>query len=104
ILGSQPHSIDMAEDRRLFGAALKKLKILAPENGIARDPKQALALARRIGYPVMIRPSYVLGGRAMEILYDDGMLTDYMERAMKTSAHPSLLIDRFLSDATELDV
>jgi carbamoyl-phosphate synthase large subunit len=104
ILGSQPHSIDMAEDRRLFGAALKKLKILAPENGIARDPKQALALARRIGYPVMIRPSYVLGGRAMEILYDDGMLTDYMERAMKTSSHPSLLIDRFLSDATELDV
>ncbi|MBI3553217.1 MAG: carbamoyl-phosphate synthase large subunit [Elusimicrobia bacterium] len=104
ILGSQIRSIDMAEDRRLFGAVLKKLKIPVPENGIARDPKQALALARRIGYPVMIRPSYVLGGRAMEIVYDDGMLLDYMERALRASSHPSLLIDRFLSDATELDV
>ena len=104
ILGSQFESIDMAEDRRLFGAALKKLGILAPANGIARNHNQALALARRIGYPVMIRPSYVLGGRAMEIVYDDAMLVDYMDRAMKASSHPSLLIDRFLSDATELDV
>jgi carbamoyl-phosphate synthase large subunit len=94
----------MAEDRRLFGAALKKLGILAPANGIAKDTKQALAIARKIGYPVMIRPSYVLGGRAMETVYDDAMLVDYMERALKASSHPSLLIDRFLSDATELDV
>jgi carbamoyl-phosphate synthase large subunit len=104
ILGSSLRSIDMAEDRRLFGAALKKLGILSPANGIAKDTKQALAIARKIGYPVMIRPSYVLGGRAMETVYDDAMLVDYMERALKASSHPSLLIDRFLSDATELDV
>jgi carbamoyl-phosphate synthase large subunit len=110
ILGSQPRSIDLAEDRRLFGVAIKKLGILAPENGIARDASQALRLARRIGYPVMIRPSYVLGGRNMEIVYDDAGLNDYMDRTAKRDAadgskgHPSLLIDRFLADATEIDV
>ncbi|MBI5630633.1 MAG: carbamoyl-phosphate synthase large subunit [Elusimicrobia bacterium] len=104
ILGTQPGSIDIAEDRRLFSKALKKLKILSPENGIARNAGQALSLARRLGYPIMIRPSYVLGGRAMEILYDDEALSSYMERAIKASDHPSLLIDRFLSDATEIDV
>ena len=104
ILGTQPAAIDMAEDRRLFGAALKKLKILSPESGIADRPAQALKIARRIGYPVMVRPSYVLGGRAMEIVYDDDSLSDYVTRALKASAHPSLLIDRFLADATEVDV
>jgi carbamoyl-phosphate synthase large subunit len=104
ILGTQPRSIDIAEDRRLFGAALKRLGILSPEGGIARNAGQAKGLARRIGYPVMIRPSYVLGGRAMEILYDDEMLADYMARSLKGPSHPSLLIDRFLSDATEVDV
>ncbi len=104
IIGTQPRSIDVAEDRKLFGAAIKKLGILAPENGIATNKEQALAIARRIGYPLMIRPSYVLGGRAMEICYDDEQLKNYMERAVKPGAHPSLLLDRFLSDATELDV
>ena len=104
ILGTQPAAIDMAEDRRLFGAALKKLKILSPESGIARTAAQALKIARRIGYPVMVRPSYVLGGRMMEIVYDDAALLDYSERARKASLHPSLLVDRFLADAAELDV
>ncbi|OGR83143.1 MAG: carbamoyl phosphate synthase large subunit, partial [Elusimicrobia bacterium RIFCSPHIGHO2_02_FULL_57_9] len=104
ILGTQPRSIDIAEDRKLFGAILKRLKIPAPQNGIAKNPRQALGLARKLGYPLIIRPSYVLGGRAMEIVYDDDSLTDYMNRYLKTAAHPSLLIDRFLSDATEIDV
>ncbi len=104
ILGTQPSAIDAAEDRRLFGAALKKLGILAPESGIARTPEAALKIARRIGYPVMVRPSYVLGGRMMEIVYDDAALLDYAERARRASLHPSILIDRFLADAAELDV
>jgi carbamoyl-phosphate synthase large subunit len=104
ILGTLPAAIDMAEDRRLFGAALKKLKILAPESGIAKNPAQALKIAKRIGYPVMVRPSYVLGGRAMEVIYDDTSLTDYLDRELKKNGHPSLLIDRFLADAAELDV
>ncbi|MFI5363397.1 MAG: carbamoyl-phosphate synthase large subunit, partial [Elusimicrobiota bacterium] len=104
ILGTKPAAIDMAEDRRLFGAALKKLKILAPESGIAQNAASALKIAKRIGYPVMVRPSYVLGGRAMEVIYDDASLSDYIERNVKPGAHPSLLIDRFLADAAELDV
>ena len=104
ILGTKPSAIDMAEDRKLFGAALAKLRILSPESGIASTPAQALKIARRIGYPVMVRPSYVLGGRAMEIVYDDDTLRAYVERAVKAQEHPSLLIDRFLADATEVDV
>ncbi len=104
ILGTLPAAIDMAEDRRLFGAALKKLKILSPESGIAASTDKALKIARRIGYPVMVRPSYVLGGRMMEIIYDDASLVDYIDRALKAATHPSLLIDRFLADATEVDV
>ncbi len=104
ILGTLPAAIDMAEDRRLFGAALKKLKILSPESGIAASAEQALKIARRIGYPVMVRPSYVLGGRMMEVVYDDPSLVDYVGRALKAATHPSLLIDRFLADATEVDV
>ncbi len=104
ILGTLPAAIDMAEDRRLFGAALKKLKILSPESGIAASADQALKIARRIGYPVMVRPSYVLGGRMMEVVYDDPSLVDYVGRALKAATHPSLLIDRFLADATEVDV
>ncbi len=104
IMGTLPAAIDMAEDRRLFGAALKKLKILSPESGIAASADKALKIARRIGYPVMVRPSYVLGGRMMEIVYDDASLADYVGRALKAATHPSLLIDRFLADATEVDV
>src|SRR6185312_2448429 len=104
ILGTKPEAIDIAEDRRLFGAALKKLNILAPESGIAKDEASALKIARRIGYPVMVRPSYVLGGRAMEVVYDDASMSDYIERTVKPGSHPSLLVDRFLADAAELDV
>ncbi len=104
ILGTKPSAIDIAEDRKLFGAALKKLKILAPESGIAQNAASAVKIARRIGYPVMVRPSYVLGGRAMEIIFDDQSLIDYVARTVKPGSHPSLLIDRFLADATELDV
>jgi carbamoyl-phosphate synthase large subunit len=104
IMGTLPAAIDMAEDRRLFGAALKKLKILSPESGIAASAEAALKIARRIGYPVMVRPSYVLGGRMMEVVYDDQSLVDYVGRALKAATHPSLLIDRFLADATEVDV
>jgi len=104
ILGTKPEAIDVAEDRRLFGAALKKLGILAPESGIAKDEASALKIARRIGYPVMVRPSYVLGGRAMEVVYDDASMSDYIERTVKPGSHPSLLVDRFLADAAELDV
>jgi len=104
ILGTKPAAIDVAEDRRLFGAALKKLGILAPESGIARNAAQAVKIAQRVGYPVMVRPSYVLGGRAMEIIYDDASLINYLERTVKPGSHPSLLIDRFLADAAELDV
>jgi carbamoyl-phosphate synthase large subunit len=104
ILGTKPSAIDMAEDRRLFGAALKKLKILAPESGIAKNEASALKIAKRIGYPVMVRPSYVLGGRAMEVIYDDASLISYLDREFSKGGHPSLLIDRFLADAAELDV
>jgi len=104
ILGTQPSAIDMAEDRRLFGAALKKLKIQSPESGIAKDAPSALKIAKRVGYPVMVRPSYVLGGRAMEVIFDDASLVDYIDRTVKPGSHPSLLIDRFLADAAELDV
>src|SRR6185295_16212945 len=104
ILGTSPASIDAAEDRKRFGTLLKRLHIPAPEYGIARNVAQALRAARKIGYPVMVRPSYVLGGRAMEVVYDDDGLRQYVARAMRSSEHPSILIDRFLSDATEVDV
>ena len=104
ILGTQPKAIDLAEDRRLFGRVLKSLKLLAPRSGIAENPRQALAAARRIGYPVMVRPSYVLGGRAMEIVYDDASLKTLAAKALSASEHSSLLIDRFLADAAEIDV
>ena len=104
ILGTSADSIDVAEDRRRFGALLKRIGVPAPAYGIARSPAEARRIAHSIGYPVMIRPSYVLGGRAMETVYDDEGLHDYADRAFAASAHPELLIDRFLSDATEIDV
>ncbi|MFA6031047.1 MAG: carbamoyl-phosphate synthase large subunit [Elusimicrobiota bacterium] len=103
ILGTSPSSIDAAEDRERFGALLRRLKIPSPEHGIAKTAAQALAVARRVGYPAMVRPSYVLGGRAMEVVPDEEALRSYLAR-QSGARHPSLLVDRFLSDAAEADV
>ncbi|MDX1386132.1 MAG: carbamoyl-phosphate synthase large subunit, partial [bacterium] len=104
ILGTSPDSIDLAEDRKRFQAFLKKLKLKQPPNGTARSLSEARKIAKRIGYPVVVRPSYVLGGRAMEIVFDDRSLNRYMGEAVKASqAHP-ILIDKFLENALEIDV
>jgi len=104
ILGTSPDSIDRAEDRERFQVMLKKLGILQPENGIAVNKEQAIKIADRIGYPVVVRPSFVLGGRAMEIVYDRKDLEYYMETAVKVSPGKPVLIDRFLDGAIEIDV
>jgi len=104
ILGTSATSIDWAEDRELFGDLLKKLKIPAPSHGAARNEKEAQAVAARVGFPVMVRPSYVLGGRAMEVVYDSPQLTDYMRRALEGGAGLPILLDRFLEEAKEVDV
>ncbi|TAN22674.1 MAG: carbamoyl-phosphate synthase large subunit [Acidobacteria bacterium] len=104
ILGTSPRSIDLAEDRKRFGALLRRLDIRQPESGTATSVEQALKVAARIGYPVLVRPSYVLGGRAMAIVYDDAMLREYMALATEYSSNRPILIDRFLEDAIEVDV
>jgi len=104
ILGTSPDSIDLAEDRKRFGALLTKLGIPQAPNGTARSFEEARATAARISYPVMVRPSYVLGGRAMEVVYDESMLADYIARATKVSPEHPILIDKFLDNAIELDV
>ncbi len=104
IIGTSPDSIDMAEDRRLFGNLLRRLKILQPDNGIAMNVKEAMPVARKVGYPVMVRPSYVLGGRAMEIVFDESMLDDFVARAAEAAPNLPILIDHFLEDAIEVDV
>ncbi|OPL16032.1 MAG: carbamoyl phosphate synthase large subunit [delta proteobacterium ML8_D] len=104
ILGTSPDSINRAEDRDHFQCLLKKLDIKQPENGIAVDKKEAIRIAEKIGYPVLVRPSFVLGGRAMEIVYDQQDLEFYMETAVSVSTGKPILIDRFLEDATEVDV
>jgi len=104
ILGTQPDAIDIAEDRRRFDAIARSLEIRQPENGTATSLDEAVSAAERIGYPVLVRPSYVLGGRAMEIVYDERSLTQYFERAAKVSEDKPVLIDRFLEDAFEADV
>lgn len=104
ILGTSADAIDLAEDRERFQHLLRKLALLQPENGIARSTEEAVAVAERIGYPVVIRPSYVLGGRAMEIVYDLKGLQRYMREAVRVSGDNPVLIDRYLSDAIELDV
>ena len=108
VLGTSPQAIDAAEDRQLFGVVLERAGLPAPAHGTARSDEQTLAVARSIGFPVLVRPSYVLGGRGMEIVYDVTGLTDYLHRA---AAEPGgaygtgpLLIDRFLDDAVEIDV
>jgi carbamoyl-phosphate synthase large subunit len=104
IIGTSPDSIDRAEDRRRFSELVRKLGLRQPENGTAIDEKDARAAAHEIGYPVLVRPSYVLGGRAMEIVYDDASLDHYMRRAVWASPERPVLIDRFIEDAIEVDV
>jgi carbamoyl-phosphate synthase large subunit len=104
ILGTSPDAIDLAEDRRRFQQLLQQLKLLQPENGTAISAKEAEEIATRIGYPVVIRPSYVLGGRAMEIVHDDAGLKRYVTQAVKVSGKNPVLIDRYLQDAIEVDV
>jgi len=104
ILGTSPDSIDKAEDRKRFQQMVKKLKIIQPANGTANSLEEAKKAAKKIGYPVIVRPSYVLGGRAMEIVYDDEGLTNFMEKAIEVSPGHPILIDKFLEDAIEVDV
>jgi len=104
ILGTAPDSIDIAEDRGRFEALADRLGITQPANGTARSVEEAVKVAGRIGFPVLVRPSYVLGGRAMEIVYDKGSLRDYFEKAARVAPEHPVLIDRFLEDAFEGDV
>jgi len=104
LLGTSSDSIDIAEDRKRFDKLLTKLDILRPENGCAMNLDEAKAIATSIGYPVLVRPSYVLGGRAMEIVYDEEMLTNYMKKNVDLSLEHPILIDQFLEDAIEIDV
>ena len=104
ILGTSPDSIDRAEDRERFKELLPRLGLRQPANGTATSVDGAVAIAHDIGYPVIVRPSYVLGGRAMEVVYDESDLREYVERAVKASPEHPLLIDKFLEDATEVDV
>jgi carbamoyl-phosphate synthase large subunit len=104
IWGTSPESIDLAEDRGRFGKLIGELGLRAPEHAEARSAEEALAAAREIGYPIMVRPSYVLGGRAMAVVFDDAHLTSYMAHALQSSPEHPVLIDRFLDDAFEYDV
>ena len=104
IIGTSPDSIDLAEDRKRFGALIRQLGISQPENGTATSVDDAVAVADAIGYPVLVRPSYVLGGRAMVIVYERKALLSYMEKAIQASPEHPILIDRFLEDAHEFDV
>ena len=104
IIGTSPESIDLAEDRKRFGELLRKLDVPQPENGTAVTIEEARAAAQQIGYPVLLRPSYVLGGRAMVIAYDETMLDNYMHAAVQVSRERPILIDKFLEDAYEVDV
>ena len=104
ILGTSPDSIDMAEDRERFAALLSRLNLLQPDNGNARSFTEAEQVAASIGYPVLIRPSYVLGGRAMRVVFDEGELEEYMTHAVDVSPEHPVLIDRFLEGAIEIDV
>ncbi|MFP3254727.1 MAG: ATP-grasp domain-containing protein, partial [Hydrogenobaculum sp.] len=104
VLGTSPDSIDLAEDRGRFNALMKELGILQPEGGIAITKEEAIKVAKDIGYPVLVRPSYVLGGRAMKIVYTEDELLDYLEQAVDVSYQRPVLIDKYLNDSIEVDV
>ena len=104
IVGTSPAAIHLAEERGAFGRVLAEAGLPAPEHGTARSFDEAQAIAARVGYPVLVRPSYVLGGRGMEIVYDDAMLADYLERSTEITREHPVLVDRFLDDAIEIDV
>ena len=103
IFGTSPETIDLAEDRDRFGQIMQKLGIPMPESGMAFNLEEALVIARRIGYPLMVRPSYVLGGRGMEIVYDEDMLSHYLKAAAWVTPERPVLIDKFLSNAIEAE-
>ncbi len=104
IVGTSPEAIHLAEERGAFGRVLAEAKLIAPQHGMATSFEQARAVADRIGYPVLVRPSYVLGGRGMEIVYDEGSLGDYISRATEVTPEHPVLVDRFVDDAVEIDV
>ncbi|MGQ9509140.1 MAG: carbamoyl-phosphate synthase large subunit [Thermodesulfobacteriota bacterium] len=104
IIGTSPENIDRAEDRKRFQALLKKLRLVQPPNGTATTVEEAKRVAKEIGYPVLVRPSYVLGGRAMEIIYDENSLEEFVSRAVEASSEHPILIEKFLEDAIEIDV
>ena len=104
IIGTSPESIHLAEERGAFGRVLSDAGLPAPKHGTARSFDEAQAIAQDVGYPVLVRPSYVLGGRGMEIVYDDDMLADYLRRYTDVTAEHPVLVDRFLDDAIEIDV
>jgi carbamoyl-phosphate synthase large subunit len=104
IIGTSPQSIEIAEDRKLFAAMLRKLDIPQPPNGLATNEAEALVASKELGYPVLVRPSFVLGGRAMQIVYSDSELQHYMRFAVEASPERPVLVDKFLEDATEVDV
>jgi len=104
IIGTSPQSIEIAEDRKLFAAMLDRLKIPQPPNGLATNGEEALVISKRLTYPVLVRPSFVLGGRAMQIVYSDAELAHYMKFAVEASPERPVLVDKFLEDATEVDV
>jgi carbamoyl-phosphate synthase large subunit len=104
IIGTQPQSIEMAEDRQLFAAMLDKLGLRQTPSGSAVSGEEAISIARKIGYPVLVRPSFVLGGRAMELVYNGEDLARYMQNAIEVSSNRPVLVDRFLEDAIEVDV
>ena len=104
IIGTSPESIDLAEDRERFQQLVQRLGLAQPANRTARNPEEALALAREIGYPLVVRPSYVLGGRAMEVVHSDADLSRYIRDAVKVSNDSPVLLDRFLDNAVEVDI
>jgi carbamoyl-phosphate synthase large subunit len=104
IIGTSPQEIEIAEDRKLFAAMLRKLDIPQPPNGLATNEAEALVAAKGLGYPILVRPSFVLGGRAMQIVYSDAELQHYMRFAVEAAPERPVLVDKFLEDATEVDV